>query len=120
MGLCQHLCGPLVQALAVGLRHHGRVGVDFGGDTQHQFAGKGLVRGLSEFLARVQVVVHSFPNDCKEEGTPSFTERRRLGPKRAVITLQAACRFPGSWEEFHRAFGVNIEGIEQRAGGQDY
>ena len=38
----------------------------------------------------------------KGERAPSFTERRRFERKRAEITLQAASRFLGSWEEVRR------------------
>ena len=42
----------------------------------------------------------------KGERAPSFTERRRFERKRAEITLQAASRFLGSWEEVRRVYRV--------------
>jgi hypothetical protein len=36
--MTQHIRCPLIDAQAMGLRHHGNMGMDFGRHTQHQFA----------------------------------------------------------------------------------
>jgi hypothetical protein len=57
--------------------------------------------------------------------SPRFTERRRFERKKAEVTLQAASRFLGSWQEVRREpvcvrsrtgrYGVHIASIELRA-----
>jgi hypothetical protein len=51
------------------------------------------------------------PLGTQGERAPSFSERRRFERKRAVITLQAASRFLGSWEEVRRVYRVYIKAV---------
>ena len=57
-GRFNQILGPLIQALACGLRSHQGVAVRFGRYPQHHFSADGLLWLFTQLLARCKVVIY--------------------------------------------------------------
>ena len=67
-GLSQCSCGPLIDAFAASLGSSGHSCMNFCRNPQHEIAGVGFSRVLSQFLAGSEVIIHRFMKSAFQFG----------------------------------------------------